>query len=175
MALCDGVSPKGAPLQSQNGGGATPASSWSEDEEELEEAEIIADSLFCADDDEEFETAEQEFENLPLASRAPLSTVTLAEIYFAQGFYDQALRIYEELFLNDPGNMALLRRINEIEALSSAPFFPLETPKTSVSEPPGVMPPPPLAAELARGSHKVRIIATLEQMLAGIKRRQLRH
>ncbi len=147
---------------------------WSEDEDDLEEAEVVDDELLFADEQEP-EVSGSAAGSAPLSSRPPLSTVTLAEIYLAQGFHDQALRIYEDLFLDDPDNGDLLRRITEIEALRSEPFFPLAAPESAVSENRESPAPPLLPAEIARKSHGERVVAELEQWLESIRRRTACH
>lgn len=46
-----------------------------------------------------------------------MQTATIADLYAAQGHYDQALEIYRELSLHDPGNQVLLTKIAELEKL----------------------------------------------------------
>jgi tetratricopeptide (TPR) repeat protein len=46
-----------------------------------------------------------------------LSSATLAELYFNQGFMEQAIGVYRELLLREPGNSQARARLTEIEAL----------------------------------------------------------
>ncbi len=46
-------------------------------------------------------------------------TRTLAEIYFEQGVYSEAARIYRELLKKNPGDEALQARLEEIEKIGS--------------------------------------------------------
>jgi hypothetical protein len=47
-----------------------------------------------------------------------LSTPTLAELYFDQGFKDKAIQVYEELLEREPQNERARARLIEIKALS---------------------------------------------------------
>jgi tetratricopeptide (TPR) repeat protein len=93
-----------------------------EEEEELEEAEIVEDDLLSLDEwIEDIPTVTAAEDPVPDEEpfRDPLTTATLAEIYLAQGFHDQALKIYRELADEAPGNEELRRRIAEIELLKA--------------------------------------------------------
>ncbi|SKA04243.1 tetratricopeptide repeat protein, partial [Fibrobacter intestinalis] len=61
------------------------------------------DSLFGKDSDD-----------LPLED-ATTSTRTLAEIYFGQGVYEEAIRIYKDLIRKSPDDASLQKRLAEIE------------------------------------------------------------
>jgi cytochrome c-type biogenesis protein CcmH/NrfG len=45
----------------------------------------------------------------------------LAEIYFQQGLKEQAAQIYRQLLERQPGDPAVKRRLDEIEASIAAP------------------------------------------------------
>ena len=45
------------------------------------------------------------------------STRTLAEIYFGQGVYDEAIKIYKDLLRKDSDNAELKQRLAEIEKI----------------------------------------------------------
>ena len=45
------------------------------------------------------------------------STRTLAEIYFEQGVYDEAVKIYRDLLRKTPDDESLKRRLSEIEKI----------------------------------------------------------
>ena len=141
---------------------------WDEDEDDLEdadifeEAEIVEDDLIVEDGIDEALSVASLSESSPSLVRSPLSTVTLAEIYFAQGFHEQALQIYEDLFMEDPCNMDLLRRINEIDELLH-PQALLSPPV--VSKPPVLTP----TVDNARKDQDERVLATFEQMLENIQ------
>jgi tetratricopeptide (TPR) repeat protein len=49
----------------------------------------------------------------PVASDV-FETRTLAELYVAQGFYDRAIGIYKNLLLDDPGNLELRAKLDEL-------------------------------------------------------------
>lgn len=50
-----------------------------------------------------------------------VATVTLAEIYFQQGLKEQAAQIYRQLLERQPGDPAVKRRLDEIEASMAEP------------------------------------------------------
>ncbi len=112
--------------------------------------------------------------------RDPLKTATLAEIYLAQGFHDQALSIYRELSEASPDSDELLRRIAEIEQLrelspavadSPEPIetvaveAPNEPPQEEAAAAPASIAPPPETGE-------ERAVATFEQLLQNIEKRR---
>jgi tetratricopeptide (TPR) repeat protein len=105
-----------------------------------------------------------------------LTTETLAELYVSQGLADKAVKVYQKLLLNDPGNLRIehrLRELNPAADLAVAPeaAVPVESVDTNA-----------LADEWrhevpVRESHTVslseersRKIATLEGWLATIRR-----
>jgi tetratricopeptide (TPR) repeat protein len=47
----------------------------------------------------------------------PLSTITLAELYEAQGYNERALAVYQELLLNDPGSEEIRQRVETLRSL----------------------------------------------------------
>lgn len=82
-----------------------------------------------------------------------LSTPTLAELYFDQGFSDKAIQMYEELLEREPQNERARARLIEIKALSrhvaeAAPADPRAERRLTLE----------------------RKIARLEQMLAAVRR-----
>jgi hypothetical protein len=89
----------------------------------------------------------------PEAPAPPLSTPTLAELYFEQGFYARALEVYEEILEREPTNERARARLIEIRAVARS----LEGPS----------PPDPRAA---RRQEIERTITRLEQMLAAVRR-----
>ena len=52
------------------------------------------------------------------AEAAALSTSTLAELYFDQGFSDKAIQVYEELLEREPQNDRARARLIEIKGVS---------------------------------------------------------
>ena len=53
----------------------------------------------------------------PAPAEADLSSSTLAELYFNQGFTDKALAVYRQLLQREPGNERARARLAEIEGL----------------------------------------------------------
>ena len=166
---------------SRSGGTDAVFKSVIEDEEDLEEAEIVDDDLLTLDEcTEESPLASIAEDNVPDvvgSTRDPLTTATLAEIYLAQGFHDQALKIYRELADVSPGNDEVRRRIVEIEKLKTetiaVPALPDST--TGVA---GKAPQELLSAEpspyrsFSQESGADRAVAALEEWLESIERRR---
>jgi competence ComEA-like helix-hairpin-helix protein len=51
-----------------------------------------------------------------------METITLAEIYAQQGFYERAIEIFRRILSQDPGNQRIMERINDLkEKLSKQP------------------------------------------------------
>lgn len=48
-----------------------------------------------------------------------LTTQTLAELYVQQGLPDKAIKVYQKLLLNDPGNMQIINRLKELNPADS--------------------------------------------------------
>jgi tetratricopeptide (TPR) repeat protein len=144
-----------------------------EEEEELEEAEIVEDDLLSLDEwVEDIPTVSDSEDAVPEAEpyRDPLTTATLAEIYFAQGFHDQALKIYRELADEAPGNEELRRRIAEIELLKADTGPASASAESAVSD---VVTPLELSFTESRPeSDADRAVAALEGWLQGIERRR---
>jgi hypothetical protein len=81
----------------------------------------------------------------------PLLSPTLAELYFGQGAFDQAIQAYEQLMLREPANERYRARLAEIRR--SAP------------------PPPPADEERAARRRVIEgQIMRLERLLALVKR-----
>lgn len=47
-----------------------------------------------------------------------LNTNTLAELYISQGFFDKAIEIYQGMLNDRPGNMVLLKKLEQIKAMA---------------------------------------------------------
>ncbi|GAM07836.1 tetratricopeptide repeat protein [Geobacter sp. OR-1] len=103
--------------------------------EELEEVEDspaifsepeMAQTVIVPDGDEQFDIGEEE------DSRAGIRTVTIAELYVAQGHYRNAVEIYRELLEAEPANQGYRTRIAKLEQLLSEepgiPVPPVEIP-----------------------------------------------
>src|SRR5439155_10696563 len=85
---------------------------------------------------------------------AALSSSTLAELYFRQGFLDKAIEVYQQLLQREPDNDRSRARLGELRALLTP------------SVPPTVV--PPAAAEDERTTRRRAIesaIARLEDLL----------
>jgi tetratricopeptide (TPR) repeat protein len=97
----------------------------------------------------------------PAPAETPgLSSSTLAELYFKQGFTDQAVEVYRELLQREPENERVRARLAEI---------------TAVGRPPQAASPAPSGGPTADPRAQRRrvleqTIARLEDMLAAIKR-----
>jgi hypothetical protein len=62
-------------------------------------------------------TAEAPAPAPPTTEAPPLSSSTLAELYFNQGFTRQAIDVYRELLEREPGNDRIAARITELQAI----------------------------------------------------------
>lgn len=95
----------------------------------------------------------------PPAEAPGLSSSTLAELYFKQGFTDQAVEVYKELLQREPANERVRARLAEI---------------TAVQPPPAASPPtaggPTADPRAERRRVLEQTIARFEDMLAAIKR-----
>ena len=60
----------------------------------------------------------------PPTSEPELSSPTLAELYFDQGFFEKAIEVYRRLLQREPDNERLRGRMNEIEAIQRRPAAP---------------------------------------------------
>jgi hypothetical protein len=96
---------------------------------------------------------------------ADLSSSTLAELYFNQGFTDKALETYRQLLQREPGNERARARITELEALDR---------HLRAEEARGPKPTPgsPVDPAAARRQAIERTIARLEALLAAVKKEQ---
>jgi DNA-binding SARP family transcriptional activator len=83
---------------------------------------------------------------------APLSSTTLAELYFGQGLVDRAIEVYGRLLQEEPGNEKARVRLAELQGLAGGTG--------------GV------AARAARQRALERTIADLEKLLSAVRRRR---
>ena len=93
------------------------------------------------------------------AEPAALSSSTLAELYFNQGFTRQAIDVYKELLEREPGSGRIAARIAELEAIERD----LE----------GGLPPVAVAPSEPKASRRAaveRTITRLEEFLAAVRR-----
>jgi tetratricopeptide (TPR) repeat protein len=96
----------------------------------------------------------------PATGETPaLSSSTLAELYFNQGFTRQAIDVYRELLEREPGNERIAARIHELEAIE----------RELEGVPPAPALPPGDARALRRASIE-RTITRLEGLLAAVRR-----
>lgn len=89
----------------------------------------------------------------PPVEAPPVSTSTLAELYFDQGFADKAVQVYEELLEREPQNERARARLIEIKSMSG-----------QAAE--GALPDPRAQRRLVLEGK----IARLEEMLAAVRR-----
>ena len=94
---------------------------------------------------------------------ANLSSSTLAELYFRQGFLDKAIEVYQQLLYREPDNERGRARLGELRAMQ-APSVPPAIPS---------VPAAPVAPEDERATRRralERAIARLEDLLVSIRR-----
>ena len=100
-------------------------------------------------------------------ARAPegsdLTSSTLAELYFNQGFTDKAIEVYRQLLQREPGNQRARTRLGELEALDRSLE---EEEKRADTAPSGG----PSDAAAARRQAIERTIARLEGLLSALKK-----
>jgi tetratricopeptide (TPR) repeat protein len=96
----------------------------------------------------------------PPAEPSGLSSSTLAELYFNQGFTDQAVEVYKELLQREPENERVRARLAEITTIDRGPQAGI--PPASGS--------PPADPRAERRRVLEQTIARFEDMLAAIKR-----
>jgi pentatricopeptide repeat protein len=95
----------------------------------------------------------------PPSASGELTSPTLAELYFKQGFPDKAIEVYRELVEREPENDRLRRRLAELEDAPPADV-PMAAPQAAPSAHPAA----------TRRVALERTIAKLEGMLAAIKK-----
>jgi tetratricopeptide (TPR) repeat protein len=105
----------------------------------------------------------------PAAARAPepeaddLTSSTLAELYFNQGFTDKAIEVYRQLLQREPRNERARTRLGELEALERR----IKDEETRTASAPGGV-----AADAAAARRQAieRTIARLEGLLATLRK-----
>ncbi len=97
-----------------------------EEEEIIEDLEIYEEIDILEDYEGESESEFLSQETPPESDVAtashnddPLSTVTLAELYVRQGYINKALDIYRALLADNPADLAMAARVDELEALET--------------------------------------------------------
>jgi len=92
---------------------------------------------------------------------SPLSSVTLAELYFQQGLLERAVEVYRQVLEEEPANSRARARLDEVQALVSASATDLPVPPSGSSGD---------DREIRRQA-LVRTIELLEGLLAVVRRR----
>lgn len=110
-------------------------------------------------DDEPWPAAEALPEPAPATEAPPLSSSTLAELYFNQGFTQQAIDVYKELLEREPGNERIAARILELQAIERELEGGPASPPPAVSDP-----------RARRREALERTITRLEGFLAAVRR-----
>ena len=100
----------------------------------------------------------------PAPEADELTSSTLAELYFNQGFTDKAVEVYRQLLQREPGNERGRTRLAELEALERR----LEEEEARAAPPAGGG---PADAAAARRQAVERTIARLEGLLAALRKR----
>lgn len=100
----------------------------------------------------------------------PIATATLADIYLKQGFFERALKVFADLLAEDPDNVEIRRRYDELRQQLSAPSKMEST--ESVTTLPGDVEPPELTRLLPDGDGKGTLVALYGRWLDAITRRR---
>lgn len=106
-------------------------------------------------------------EPVPASPTPELDSSTMAELYFNQGFTDQAIEVYRRLAQREPGNARVEARLRELTALhrhleaDAAPVAPAAAVPVTAS---------PAAATATRRQVLERTIARLEGFQAALRR-----
>lgn len=100
-----------------------------------------------------------------------LSSSTLAELYFNQGFLEKAVEVYRQLLEREPSNERARARLTELEALERH-LQAAAAPGPPSPAPPGAPAPAAGEADVRRRRREAiqRTIARLEGLLAAVRR-----
>jgi len=101
----------------------------------------------------------------PVSGPAPteeIASVTLAELYFNQGFADKAVAVLKQLLIREPGNERARARLTEIEAREAR--LQVEQAQVAAATGPGV------DQRALRRQAIQRTIAQLEKMLKAVRK-----
>jgi tetratricopeptide (TPR) repeat protein len=93
-------------------------------------------------------------EPLPAEPEPDLNSSTLAELYFNQGFTDQAIDVYRQIVEREPGNERVQARLRELEALKRH-LHEQEAPSPAAAA--------PVSAE-ARAARRAALTRTIERL-----------
>ena len=107
----------------------------------------------------------------PAAGPSTLTSPTLGELYFNQGFTDKAIEVYRELIAREPGNERLAARLRELEKLQRA--LGGGEPAAAPAPRPKPPAPAPTAADSAAADRRQaieRTIVRLEGLLSAIRK-----
>lgn len=95
---------------------------WSEEPEPLPEVEAEPELETVVE--YELEPEPEPVEEAPAGDAAVVATFTLGELYFRQGHYAEAERIFRELLEREPGNVAATAALHRLAALGPQPETP---------------------------------------------------
>jgi competence ComEA-like helix-hairpin-helix protein len=85
------------------------------EEEALESLEPVQDKSVQHVSAGEYPAAEPDVVEEDVFEEEPVETMTLAEIYAQQGFFERAIDIYKRILVNDPDSTKVRERIDELE------------------------------------------------------------
>lgn len=115
---------------------------------------------------------EDDFEGAPITlgdesgTTDEIATMTLADIYAAQGYTEKALRIYREVSRSQPNNEDLLRKIAAVEARAERMAAPDRAPAPADTAPvreASAVPPRPAAPARPAGGNRIDETRSYEQ------------
>ncbi|MCI0414826.1 tetratricopeptide repeat protein [bacterium] len=112
-----------------------------------------------------------EGEEAEIEDAEELTTETLAELYLSQGLVDKAVKVYQRLLLNDPGNLQILQRLKELSPeVAEEPVYQEEEVLVVQPEQPKGMESAVIEELARRDEARRRKITTLENWLTTIRR-----
>ena len=84
----------------------------------FEEEEAAKERLIAAENEEDGEGATR-------SSATDFDTITLADLYFQQGYYEMAHDVLNRILTKDPQNMEVRKKLERMEALTDNKWLPV--------------------------------------------------
>jgi len=114
-------SPSALNMLDDAGGAEASGDAYLVDAEQTSSSIVLDDTYIFADQDDSHAMSGSSEDTLPVGETSesesgilPLATVTLAELYEGQGFYERALEVYTDLLNKDPESPTLKERVADL-------------------------------------------------------------